>query len=204
VIRQKEIKLVLDLLNNVDDMLSRANKIKSKEPHGPDLVSKLLSLASQLIEMAESISSLDRVSTVNTFDNLKFDGTTRAIIRRFQEPHINPSISRRLFESFYKIRRVRDRVFQEPDMFGEPAWDILLDLALANRDYRSVSVTSACIASCVPPTTALRWVSVLEAKGFVERTPDERDARRSYLMVTDKALGLLNKFSAEVVRHQLV
>jgi DNA-binding MarR family transcriptional regulator len=195
---------VLDLLNNAEAMLSKANKISSRETHGSDLICKLLSLANQLIEMAESISSLERVGNVTPLDSLKLDGTSRAVIRRFQEPHINPSISRKLFESFYKIRRVRDRVFQEPDMFGEPAWDILLDLALANRDYRSVSVTSACIASCVPPTTALRWISVLEAKGYVERTPDELDARRSYLMVTDKALGLLNKFSAEVVRLQLV
>ena len=39
------------------------------------------------------------------------------------------------------------------ELFGEPAWDILLDLYIANVENKPVSVSSACIGSAAPPTT---------------------------------------------------
>jgi len=56
----------------------------------------------------------------------------------------------------YDDRRRRNKIFQSEELFGEPAWDILLDLFIAAKERRRVSVTSACIGSAVPSTTALR------------------------------------------------
>lgn len=53
-----------------------------------------------------------------------------------------------------RARRARDDVFGK-DLFADPAWDILLDLAIARAENKQVSVTSLCIASGVPATTAL-------------------------------------------------
>jgi len=199
---------VLDLLNNVDFLLTRTKNTNIENSRDPDLVQdlvqKLLSTAKQLVETAQALAGATTPQTA-AFQRDSFEtGSESIIARRFQEPHVNPSINRRFFDTFYKIRRVRDRIFQEPDMFAEPAWDMLLDLMVADRDHRSVSVTSACVASCVPLTTALRWVSVLEAKGLIERTRDDDDARRSYLMVTDKARALMRKFGAELMLRQLI
>jgi DNA-binding MarR family transcriptional regulator len=70
------------------------------------------------------------------------------------------------------------------DLFGEPTWDILLDLYVAGRESRRVPTTSACIGAHVPPTTALRWLRILEARGFVERESDGKDGRRTFVRLT--------------------
>jgi DNA-binding MarR family transcriptional regulator len=77
-------------------------------------------------------------------------------------------------------RRARDKLFP-PSLFADPAWDILLDLYVAHAERRQISVTSACIASAVPQTTALRWVGRLEKERLVVRTADRSDRRRVWL-----------------------
>lgn len=85
----------------------------------------------------------------------------------------------------YLQRRHRIKFF-DSGYFGEPGWDILLDLFIARADGRQISVTSACIAADVPPTTALRWVSILEEEGLVGRKSDAFDKRRTWLFITDE------------------
>lgn len=70
------------------------------------------------------------------------------------------------------------------NLFGEPAWDILLDLYLNACRGKEVSVSSACLAAQVPATTGLRWVGLLEAEGFIARRPSERDRRTVILDLT--------------------
>ncbi len=60
-------------------------------------------------------------------------------------------------------------------------WTILLDLYVAGRDHRLVAISSACIASGAPATTALRAIKILEGVGYVRRSQDRFDGRRVYL-----------------------
>lgn len=83
----------------------------------------------------------------------------------------------------YGSRRLRDGLFP-PHLFGEPAWDILLDLFAAETEGKAVDVSSACVAAAVPQTTALRYVARLETAGLVRRTPVASDRRRSLLNLT--------------------
>lgn len=90
--------------------------------------------------------------------------------------------------TLYELRRARDPFFSgNADLFGEPAWDILLDLFVAREEGKQISISSSCIASCAAPTTALRWISLLEERGLVERQPDARDRRRAYVRLTAQA-----------------
>jgi DNA-binding MarR family transcriptional regulator len=73
-----------------------------------------------------------------------------------------------------------------PRLFSDPAWDILLDILANEGRLNRVAVSSACIASCVPATTALRWLSTLEDHGLIERQPDPADARRTFISLTRK------------------
>lgn len=92
----------------------------------------------------------------------------------------------------YAFRRKRNEVF-DSILFGEPGWDILLDLYVATVQDRKISVSSACIGAAVPSTTALRWLNLLSERGMIERYPDPLDARRSFLRLS---LDTLQKMDA--------
>ena len=95
-----------------------------------------------------------------------------------------------LARGIYRDRRARETFFDKQRIFGEPAWDVLLDLYIASFHNTNVTVTSACAAANVPVTTALRWLSLLEADGLVVRS---RDARlRMFVSLTPKATELMN------------
>lgn len=98
-----------------------------------------------------------------------------------------------LARELYAERRRRTK-FLPSDLFGEPTWDILLDLYVAARENRRVPTTSACIGAHVPPTTALRWLRVLEARGLVEREDDGRDGRRTFVCLSDTGLAAMDGF----------
>ena len=90
------------------------------------------------------------------------------------------------------LRRRRDGLFP-PDLFGEPAWDMLLDLYVAASERRPISVSSACLAAAVPPTTALRYIATLERSGLIEREADPADRRRFHVRVSRQATELIER-----------
>lgn len=93
-------------------------------------------------------------------------------------------------------RRLRERFF-DPDLFGEPAWDMLLDLYAARLEHTRVSVSSLCIAATVPSTTALRWLRTLTEEGLVRRRADPQDRRRVFIeLVETTATGMDRYFIA--------
>jgi DNA-binding MarR family transcriptional regulator len=83
-------------------------------------------------------------------------------------------------------RRLRDAAFGA-ELFGEPAWDILLTLFIAQADGRRLCVTRLCGEIPVPNTTALRWVFALTEKGMLTREADPRSRRRIYVSLSREA-----------------
>ena len=63
---------------------------------------------------------------------------------------------------------MRDQAFGA-GLFGEPAWDLLLDLYIAASETRPVSVIAASIAASVSTEDAARWLTLLEEHGLIER-----------------------------------
>ena len=91
-----------------------------------------------------------------------------------------------MIRSLIRARRMRSQFFP-PSMFADPAWDMLLDLAAAKLEGRAVAVSSLCIASAVPPTTALRWIKTLTDARLFARVADNNDGRRVFIELTDQA-----------------
>ena len=85
------------------------------------------------------------------------------------------------------------------DLYADPAWDILLDLYVQDWEGKLTSVTSACIASRVPPSTALRWISVLVKSGWVSRVESTEDRRCSYLNITQEGKHHLDEYLRETM-----
>ena len=90
-------------------------------------------------------------------------------------------------------RADRDSIFKT-DVFSDPAWDMLLDLALSEATGRSISVTSLCIASGAPTTTALRRIDDLVEADLLERTPDPADRRRILVRLTPAGHERMHRF----------
>ena len=97
-------------------------------------------------------------------------------------------------EEIYRFRKRRDLLFEQQafgHLFGEPAWDMLLDLYIARVKGVQISVTSLCIAGSVPTTTGLRWIQLLVRSGLARRHADESDARRTFVEITDEGYRML-------------
>lgn len=105
----------------------------------------------------------------------------------------DPLLVRRIIRQ----RQLRARFFQG-DLFADPAWDILLDLTAARAEHNRVSVTSLCIASGVPPTTALRWIGQMVDAGLLQRVDDDSDRRRAFIALTDRAADAVARYFAEL------
>lgn len=81
----------------------------------------------------------------------------------------------------------------EPDA----SWSMLSELLRAHLSRRRVSVTSLCLASKSPVTTALRRIERLLEAGLVSCTQDPKDRRRKYIELTpDGATRLLSSLKA--------
>ena len=126
-----------------------------------------------------------------------FTPPTRSdFLRRPRPPLPDP----RLLERIIRQRRLRERYF-EKELFADPAWDILLDLAAARADHRRVSITSLCIAAAVPATTALRWISMMTRMGILVRSGDANDRRRTFIALSDGAADALARYFDELGQH---
>lgn len=101
----------------------------------------------------------------------------------------------------YRRRSLRSKYFNADYFSGEAAWNMLLDLAAAQIEGKRIAVTSACIASGVPPTTALRWITVLEDDGMILKENDFSDKRRTFLRISDHGMALINSYYNDLHSH---
>jgi hypothetical protein len=122
------------------------------------------------------------------------DGSER-LVRAARPALPDPRLIRRIIRQ----RQLRARFF-DGELFADPAWDMLLDLAASRAEHKRVSVTSLCIASGVPPTTALRWIALMTEGGLLERVEDETDRRRAFITLTDRASDAMARYFAELGR----
>jgi len=94
------------------------------------------------------------------------------------------------------LRQRRAAVFGNSDLFGEPAWEIFLALYSAHEAQQKLSVTGLCEGAGLPLATGLRWIEKLEKENWVYRTPDPVDRRRSWLILTERALNVMRDYLA--------
>lgn len=108
----------------------------------------------------------------------------------------------RLVRQIIARRQARARFF-DAELFADPAWDMLLDLTAAHAEHDRVSVTSLCIASGVPATTALRWIRQMTESGLFERVEDSADRRRAFIQLSDRSVGAMARYFMEIAKPAL-
>jgi hypothetical protein len=99
----------------------------------------------------------------------------------------------RLVRRLIRQRQLRGR-FLDPELFADPAWDMLLDLTAAAAEKVRVSVSSLCIAASVPATTALRWIRQMTDLGLLGRIEDNEDRRRAFIVLTERSRSAMSAY----------
>ena len=165
----------------------------------------LLRLTEQVAEIASRLEKLGSAGLSSTggafrfespapsYDGADDDGSDRRLTRKPRPMLPDPRLVRRIIRQ----RQLRTKFF-DTELFADPAWDILLDLTAARAEHMRVSVTSLCIASGVPPTTALRWIRQMTEAGLLERVDDESDRRRAFIALSDGAADAMAHYFAEL------
>ena len=188
-------------------VLARVPRLRLRELADEDRL-VLLRLTEQVAEIAERLDRLGETASSGENDSAfrleapkpgfappGEDGGARLI--RAAPAARPPLPDPRLLRRIIRQRQLRARFF-DGDLFADPAWDILLDLAAAQAEHKRVSVTSLCIAAGVPPTTALRWIGQLTEAGLLQRMEDDVDRRRVFIALTDRAIDAMARYFAEV------
>ena len=107
-----------------------------------------------------------------------------------------PEVDGEKVRAIIRARRLRARFF-DPQLFADPAWDMLLDLLQAEIAQHRVPVSSLCIAAAVPATTALRWIKSMTDAGLFVRRADPHDARRVFVELSPAASAAMRRYFAE-------
>jgi len=95
-------------------------------------------------------------------------------------------------------RRQRDRYF-DPMLFSNPAWDILLNLYVADAEGKPMSLLDSCTAAIVPQGVALRWLGYLRQEEMVMEVPDPARPRHMLVRLSGQARLTISSYLGSLV-----
>ena len=185
----------------VGRVMGEAGAARLREMGEEDRVA-LLRLSQQVEAIAHSLDRMNYSPTDTKLGEMKRDyhaGEPTGLpggfgaVRAVQPALPDPQLVRQIIAN----RQARARFF-DPALFGDPAWDMLLDLTAAHGEGTQVSVTSLCIAAGVPATTALRWLTQMVESGIFIRVPDPSDRRRAFIALSEKAIAAMAGYFASL------
>ncbi|HWJ69185.1 MAG TPA: hypothetical protein VNS79_03950 [Sphingobium sp.] len=145
------------------------------------------SMARDILSMADEAESEAMVMVGATLDDLPSKG----------DYHI---WSKGSFADFakhqYRSRRMRERYFDKK-IFGEPGWDMLLELYAGEIKDENISTSNLVLSSSAPNSTALRWIKHLEDVGLITKKSSHLDGRVQYQRMTKTGFdGMTEYFDA--------
>lgn len=150
-------------------------------------------MAAKMIHVAAELECIDQESVLP-----EKPGRRRPSRNHWSE--LNKTLYLQRAIELYKNRRIRGKFFRT-DIFGEPAWDMMLDLFINRMQNKQISVSSACLASNVPATTGLRWLKQLESCGLIERVGKTDDQRVVWVKLSDDAMEGMFAYFEECFRR---
>lgn len=171
--------------------VSQANE----EPGGEEPVNELQHITAQVALIAQRLAELSGEQA--DYSDI---GKVRSPAAGYRGADSDFELTSYMVTMVLRQRRLRDNFF-DASLFADPAWDILLDMTQAHLDAKDVSVSSLCIAACVPPTTALRWIKLMSDAGLLERRADEADGRRAFIALSDEAFTAMRGYFAAVNKN---
>lgn len=135
-------------------------------------------------ELHKALKGLRRIlNTMELEENAERNGRT--------DPDMLAFARRMIAERYRRFQ------FFDGHLFSDPAWDIMLELFVAEIEVREVPVTNLCFTSNVPDTTVLRWIKTLCYEGLVVRHKDKVDKRRVLVQLTRPASDSMRRYMEE-------
>jgi DNA-binding MarR family transcriptional regulator len=119
-----------------------------------------------------------------------------------QGSHQPPSLAQReiLREDAVRIQLSRDlrRKLFDRNMFGEPAWDMLLALYVIHNDQRRLGTGELSKVAAVPLTTCLRWMDYLIEQELIWRIPSPLDQRVVSVELSEIGRATMDRYLMKV------
>ena len=112
-------------------------------------------------------------------------------------PDAIPEVSAEDVRAVIRARRLRTRYFSD-ELFADPAWDMVLELFRAELAQQRISISSLCMASAVPQTTALRWINTMVRSGLLCRRSDPVDGRRIFVELAPDTQEAMRRYFADI------
>jgi DNA repair protein RadC len=94
-------------------------------------------------------------------------------------------------------RLLRQQLLGAPELFGDPAWEMLVDLFIHACEGKDLSITALCVPVKLPLSSALRLVQKLADAGIVQRIRDPVDGRRTIVRLEPAIVHRLRAYFAE-------
>ncbi|EJU11270.1 MULTISPECIES: MarR family transcriptional regulator [Sphingomonadales] len=91
-------------------------------------------------------------------------------------------------------RTLRKQLVGAHDLFGEPAWEMLIDLFIHECERKPLSISAVCVTAGLPMSSALRLIQKLCDAGLVSRIPDPVDGRRCYIRLDPPLMQRLRAY----------
>jgi hypothetical protein len=151
---------------------------------------------------ATTFSEIENLSRI--LSDLELTGEARSILENIVQSlyaMVQPAETAKLSlgQIATRLRHVnlkRDSTFGS-GLFNHIADNMLLDLFAAQEQGKRLSVSSLCIGSGGASTTALRKLHIMEERGMIARTEDEKDARRIWVTATEPTLEVMRDLILE-------
>jgi DNA-binding MarR family transcriptional regulator len=124
-----------------------------------------------------------------------------ASMAEFNQPSLVAAEAAELVSQIIRAREKRATFFGS-ELFADPAWDIMLELFLAQLTQRKMASSDLGIATPVPMSTALRWIEKLAEGGWIRRRPDPSDHRRGFVELSAKGSAAMHAWIDELVESQ--
>ncbi|HKC03979.1 MAG TPA: hypothetical protein VKC17_11845 [Sphingomicrobium sp.] len=131
--------------------------------------------------------------------NRSFPNTSgRAVLAASREGDQATSPAQReiLREHARQIRAARDLRQEcfDRNIFGEPAWEMLLALYVIDGEQRRLSTRQVARLASLSLTTTLRWLDYLQEQDLVLRQPNPFDHRVVYTELSDKGRAAMDAY----------
>lgn len=97
-------------------------------------------------------------------------------------------------ETLVHRRLLRQQLIGASELFGDPAWEMLVDLFIHECKGKDLSISSLCVTPTIPMSSALRLAQKLCDAGILRRVADPFDGRRSIIKLEPEVFHRLHAY----------